>query len=70
VSEPHEPGHDDPPSPVQQRRTADRAGGEKQRAQPSRARAGASSRAAVAQRADSVGKRAAERRVRADRAAD
>ena len=74
VSDPHEPGHDDPPSPVQQRRAADRAadraGGESQRAQPVRARAGASSRAAVSQRPDNVSTGAAERRVRADRAAD
>jgi len=70
VSEPLEPGPDDPPSPVQQRRVADRAGGEKQRAQPVRARAGASSRAAVSQRADNVSAGTAERRGRADRATD
>lgn len=70
VSEPNEPGHDDPPSPVQQRRAADRAAGERQRAQPVRARAGASNRAAVAQRPDDVGRGTAERRGRADRATD
>lgn len=70
VSDLPEPGHDDPPSPVQQRRAVDRAGGEKQRALPSQARAGASSRAAVSQRADNVSTGTAERRGRADRAAD
>lgn len=51
-------------------RAADRAGGQKQRAQPSRARVGASRGAAASQRADIVSKGTAERRGRADRAAD
>lgn len=57
-------------APAAAARAADRAGVERQRAQPVRAMVGASRGAAVSQRADNVGKGRAERRGRADRATD